>query len=92
MGAADRYTSKRLSKKACDGERFGKDGFPQACEETPVYELDHSNGRTLRVCEYHIEFYWNAWPSFRNAVRDIWPVKQNVSITRVSINRLDSQS
>jgi len=56
MGAADRYTSKRLSKKACDGERFAKDGFPQACEETPVYELDHSNGRTLRVCEYHIEF------------------------------------
>jgi hypothetical protein len=76
--AAERYTSKTLSSTRCQGERFGTDGFPQLCDGTPVWDLAHSNGRTLHICEYHIEFYWNAWPPFRDAVRDIWPVKRPV--------------
>ena len=78
MGGADRstYTSKTLSDKTCQGERFGKDGFPQLCDDAPVWELLHSDGRTLHVCEYHIELYWNVWPPFREAVRGIWPVSQ----------------
>ena len=73
--SVDRYTSRRLSHKPCEGERFGKDGLPLSCDETPVWELLHSNGRTLHICDYHIESYWNAWPPFRNAIRDIWPVE-----------------
>ena len=68
-----RYTFRRVSEKACEGERFGADGLPVQCEDTPVFELIHSNGRSLNVCEYHIEFYRNALTSFREAVRDIWP-------------------
>jgi hypothetical protein len=70
------YTSRKVSDKSCEGERIGADGFPLSCDETPVWELLHTNGRTIYVCEYHIQFYWNAWPPFRAAVRDIWPVKQ----------------
>jgi hypothetical protein len=71
-----RYVSKKLSERACEGERFGAEGFPIECEETPVFELMHSSGRSFHICEYHIEFYWNAWPPFREAVRDIWPVSR----------------
>jgi hypothetical protein len=71
-----RYVSKKLSEKACEGERIGAEGFPIKWEETPVFELMHSNGRGLPICEYHIEFYWNAWPPFCDAVRDIWPVQK----------------
>ena len=66
-----------MSEKGCEGEKCGSDGFPAQCEDTPVFELMHSNGRTLHVCEYHIQFYWNAWLPFREAVRDIWPLKQS---------------
>lgn len=38
----------------------------------------HSIGHSLYICEYHIQFYWNAWTSFRDAVRDIWPVRKVV--------------
>ncbi len=80
MQEQDKYTSLRVSDKPCEGERFGPDGIPQErCEDTPVFELSHSSGRKLHVCEYHIEMYWNLWQSFRTAVRDIWPVKQAVS-------------
>jgi hypothetical protein len=72
-----RYISRKVSEKTCEGERFGADGFPVKCEETPAFELMHSNGCALHICEYHIQFYWNGWPPFRNAVRDIWPVKQS---------------
>jgi hypothetical protein len=72
--SANLYISRRVSDRACEGERFGGDGLPVRCEDTPVFELLHSNGRALHICEYHIQFYWNAWPPFRNAVRDIWPV------------------
>ena len=70
------YVSQKLSDQACEGERFGAEGFPIECTDTPVFELVHSNGRSLHVCEYHIEVYWNVWRSFRDAVRDIWPVGQ----------------
>ena len=70
------YVSKRLSNGECEGERFGPYGFPIVCSDTPVLELVHSNGKSVHICEYHIEFYWNAWPSFREAVRDVWPVEQ----------------
>jgi len=70
------YASRRISNKQCESERFGADGFPSQCDDTPVFELVHSNGQSLHICEYHIEFYWNVWPPFRDAVRGIWPVKQ----------------
>jgi hypothetical protein len=79
MSAHDRYTSRLISGKPCQGERFGNDGFPQSCSDTPVWELVHSSGRSLHICEYHIEFYWNAWLPFRTAIRDIWPVNQGAS-------------
>ena len=68
------YVSKQISDHECEGERFGTDGFPMQCNDTPVFELAHSNGKSLHICEYHIQFYWNAWPPFREAVRDLWPV------------------
>jgi len=70
------YISKKLSGKACEGEMFGAEGFRINCEETPEFELMHSSGRSLHICEYHIEVYWNVWQSFRDAVRDIWPVQK----------------
>jgi hypothetical protein len=70
------YVSRRISNKQCEGERFGADGFPSQCADTPVFELVHSNGQSQHICESHIEFYWNAWLPFRDAVRGIWPVKQ----------------
>src|SRR5215472_8066492 len=54
------YVSRRISNEQCEGERFAADGFPLQCDHTPVFELVHSNGRSLHICEYHIEFYWNA--------------------------------
>src|SRR5262249_18452695 len=73
-----RYVSRKISNQQCKGKRFSNEGLPIRCEETPVFELVHSNGQSIHVCEYHIEFYWNAWPSFRDAVRDIWPVSRPV--------------
>jgi hypothetical protein len=77
--SASRYLSKKVSQRACEGERFGEEGFPIRCEDTPVFDLLHSNGRSLHVCEYRLQFYWNAWPPFRNAARDIWPVEASAS-------------
>lgn len=74
------YVAKKLSNRGCEGERFGAEGVPIQCNDTPVFELVHSNGKSLHVCEYHIEVYWNTWLSFRDAVRDIWPVEQHRGI------------
>jgi hypothetical protein len=52
-------------------------GFPQECDRDPVFELSHSSGRSFHLCEYHIECYWNFWTSFRDAIRDIWPVEMS---------------
>ncbi len=80
MDEVGRYASLKVSGAPCEGERFGPDGFPlERCEDAPVFELVHSSGRKLHLCEYHIEIYWNLWQSFRTAVRDIWPVKQPLS-------------
>lgn len=79
MTTAGRYTSINVSDEPCEGERFAPDGFPQKCEDTPVFELVHSIGRRLHVCEYHIECYWNLWLPFRDAIRDLWPVKKRIS-------------
>jgi hypothetical protein len=75
MTSENRYTSIELSEKPCNGETFASDGYPEKCKNTRVSELKHSNGRILHLCEYHIECYWNFWPPFRAAVRDIWPVR-----------------
>jgi hypothetical protein len=77
-----RYISSKMSDKPYEGERFADDGFPIKCEDAPVFELMHSNGRSVRFCEYHIQYHWNAWPPFRNAVRDIWPVEKTSSQLR----------
>ena len=74
---AGRYVNKKLSDQPCEGERFGAEGLPIRCDDTPVFQLMHSNGRALHICEYHIQLYWNLWPPFRNAVRDIWPVNKD---------------
>lgn len=47
----------------------------RSCANDSVFELTHANGRTLHLCEYHIECYWNFWPTFRDAIRDLWPVR-----------------
>jgi hypothetical protein len=79
MTTENRYTSINVSNHSCAGETFGPDGFPERCKNTRVFELSHSNGQKLHLCEYHIECYWNFWPSFRDAVREIWPVRQRRS-------------
>jgi hypothetical protein len=71
-----RYISLRLSDALCEAQALGADGFPKKCDETPVWELEHSSGRRFYICEYHIQCYWNFWLSFRDAIRDIWPVKR----------------
>ena len=71
-----KYALIRVVDQPGQGKRFDADGLRQKCEDTPVFEPTHSSGRKLRVCEYHIQVYWNAWPTFRVAARDIWPVKQ----------------
>jgi hypothetical protein len=70
-----RYISLKICSGACEAQHIGLDGLPQECERTPVWELLHSSGRRFRLCDYHIECYWGFWSSFRDAVRDIWPVK-----------------
>ena len=70
------YIESKPSNQPCEGKRFGADGFPGKCEDSPVFELVHANGKSFHICEYHIEFYWNAWPPFRDAVREIWPVRK----------------
>lgn len=76
MSADTRYTSISISNQPCAGETFGADGFPERCKDTRVFELSHSNGKKLHLCEYHIECYWNVWLPFREAIRDIWPVRK----------------
>ena len=82
----NRYVSRQISDKPCQGERFGADGLPQSCGDTPVWKLVHSSGRSMFICEYHVELYWNIWLPFRDAVRDIWQMAQPISqgITRDS--------
>lgn len=75
MVQKDRYTSLQVSNSSCEAQAFGPDGFPQKCDEMPVWALEHSSGRKFHICEYHLQCYWNFWLPFRNAVRDIWPVK-----------------
>ena len=70
-----RYTSVKISDKRCEAQHFGADGLPQPCAEDRVFELCHSSGRCIHLCEYHVECYWNFWTSFRNAIREIWPTK-----------------
>jgi len=53
MSSLDRYTSSKVSDEACQGEKFAPDGFPYPCDDTRVFELSHSNGRKLYICEYH---------------------------------------
>lgn len=76
----DRYTSIKASNRDCEGERFGPNGFRQRCEDKPVFKIHHANGQTLHICEYHVECYWNFWPTFREAIRDIWPVRQGARL------------
>jgi len=57
-----------VSNQPCAGETFGPEGFPDKYKNTYVFELLHSNGKKLHLCECHIECYWNFWPSFRDAI------------------------
>jgi hypothetical protein len=68
-----RYISIKVCNAECSAQHFGSDGLPCQCTETPVWELQHSSGRNVHLCEYHIECFWNMWLSFRDAVRGIWP-------------------
>jgi len=76
MTEKGRYTSLTVNDSPCEAQAFGADGFPKRCDGAPVWKLEHSNGGTFHICEYHIECYWNFWLSFREAVREIWPVKR----------------
>ena len=73
MPSGDKYKSIEPRETPCEGETFAPDGFPEKCKSTRVFALTHTNGRKLHLCEYHIECYWNIWPPFRDAIRDIWP-------------------
>jgi hypothetical protein len=75
MSSGNQYTSIAPTEKHCEGETFASDGYPEKCGNDRVFQLTHSTGRTLHLCEYHIECYWNFWPTFRAAIRDIWPVR-----------------
>lgn len=75
MTSVYKYTSIEISERPCSGETFASNGFPERCTNDSVFELTHANGRTLHLCEYHIECYWNFWPTFRDAIRDLWPVR-----------------
>jgi hypothetical protein len=71
------YISMTVCESQCEGQDFAPDGFPKKCDRSPVWELSHSNGMHIRLCEYHIECYWSYWHQFRDAVRDVWPVRQH---------------
>lgn len=76
MPTENRYVAIAPCELPCDGETFNAQGVPEKCRETRVLELSHSNGRKLHLCEYHIECYWSFWLTFREAIRDVWPVRQ----------------
>jgi hypothetical protein len=71
-----KYITKSASASDCAAQDFGPEGLPRRCDRKPVWELRHSEGRSFNVCEYHIEVFWNSWLGFREAVRDLWPVKR----------------
>jgi hypothetical protein len=79
METENQYVAIKPCEELCEGETFDAGGFPKKCNETRVLELSHSNGQKLHLCEYHIQCYWNFWPTFRDAIRDIWPVTQRRS-------------
>lgn len=77
MSEIRRYVAKRLSTSKCAAQDFDAGGLPCSCERNlPTWELVHSKGQSFHVCEYHIEVLWDTWLTFRNAVRDAWPVKR----------------
>ncbi|MGA3125642.1 MAG: hypothetical protein ABSD13_02925 [Candidatus Korobacteraceae bacterium] len=69
------YISMTVSNAQCSAQHFGSNGLPCQCNETPVWELLHSSGQSVQLCEYHIECFWNMWPGFREAIRGTWPIK-----------------
>jgi hypothetical protein len=75
MTSGSKYTSIEIYERPCEGETFAPDGYPEKCKNARVFELTHASGRTLHRCEYHTECNWNSWPTFRNAIRDLWPVR-----------------
>ena len=79
MGVPAKYIEKRISSAPCSTQNFGPDGLPCECNQSPVWELVHSSGTSFHACEYHIEVLWNVWLPFRSAVRDLWPVKIELS-------------
>jgi hypothetical protein len=76
MATDNRFIAITLCDKPCEGETFNAEGFPEKCKDARVFELSHSNGHKIHLCEYHIQCSWSFWPTFRDAVRDIWPVRQ----------------
>jgi hypothetical protein len=65
----------KVSPARCEAQAIGLDVFPYRRAESPVCALTHSNGEQFNLCEYHIECYWNFWANFREAIRDIGPVR-----------------
>jgi hypothetical protein len=79
MSEGGKFIGKKISTSVCTAQHFGLDGLPCQCDQDPVWELTHSNGRSFHICEYHIEVFWNVWLSFRSAVRDLWPIRIEIS-------------
>ena len=71
-----RYIQMKLVDKPCEGQLIDQSGLPVACTDERVFELLHSNGKSFHLCEYHIEVLWGVWLPFREAIRDIWPVRR----------------
>jgi len=74
MSEQRKYVAQKLSERDCAAQHFDAEGLPQHCSQKPVWELVHSAGQSFHICEYHIEVFWNTWSSFREAVRDVWPL------------------
>ena len=72
-----RYVEIKKGDHLCEAQHFGPVGLPVECGNAPVWELGHGNGWKLYLCEYHIECFWGMWLTFREAVRDVWPVRRN---------------
>ena len=76
LGTVDlKNVSMTVSDKPCAAQHFGSDGLPCECDRKPVRALLHSSGQSVHLCEYHIECFWSMWLGFRDAVRDLWPLR-----------------
>jgi hypothetical protein len=63
-----------------------------------VLELSHSNGHKLHLCEYHIQCYWNFWPTFQTHWNDFQNelvadhISQTPGVARIGVTLSDGKT